>query len=299
MRYATALFAVLLIAAPARAQHERPAGHSSVALDPATTAEIEAVRAAVARYEDHAAAVADGYRRFGRRQGPGNALMGEHWFRKDRVGQPLDLMRPSTLVYATIDGERRLVGVAWTVYRRPGETLPEGFTGDADRWHVHHIDQMAAARAEGRPLLERIVERRRARGKLGAGDGRTELTMLHAWTGLDNPAGMFANDNVALPYARLGLPVEWASADDPAAARGIGLLLPEACESRTASSAACENAARRVRSALMEAKAGAIDPEELNAVAAGAWRDYSAGVLASLTPEQLARLEALRAATTH
>jgi hypothetical protein len=49
----------------------------------------------------------------------------------------------------------------------------------------------------------------------------------------------------------------------------------------------------------MEAKAGAIDPEELNAVAAGAWRDYSAGVLASLTPEQRSRLEALRAATTH
>jgi hypothetical protein len=287
MRSAIVLLATLVLAAPAFAQHEHHAAES----------EIEAVRAAVARYQDHAAAVADGYRHFTRNRGPGNALMGEHWFLPGASREPLDLERPSTLIYATIDGEKRLVGVAWGVYRRPGEPLPEGFTGDADHWHVHHVDQMAAARAIGRPLLERIVERRREQGTLGAGDGRTELTMLHAWTGLENPAGIFVNDNVALPYARMGLPLEWANPDDPAAARGVGLLLPEACEARAA--VACDDAAARVRAALEDALSGAIGPAAFNAAAAEAWRDYRAVAMASLTREQRERLAAMRAATTN
>ena len=296
MRYAIVLLASLFVAAPACAQHEHGAVPTPASLDPETASELEAVREAVARYEDHAAAVADGYRHFGRDRGPGNALMGEHWFVPGGSREPLDLERPSTLIYATIDGEKRLVGVAWSVYRRPGDPMPEGFTSEADHWHVHHVDRMAAARAIGRPLLERIVERRRERGKLGAGDGRTELTMLHAWIGLENPAGAFANDNVALPYARLGLPLEWANPDDPAAARGVGLLV-EACGDRAA--AACDDAAARVQAALEEARSGVIDPAAFNAAAADAWRDYRMAALASLTPQQRARLEALRAATTH
>jgi hypothetical protein len=301
MRYGIALFAILLVAAPASAQHEHGVPASG-ALDPAASRELEAVRATVARYEDHEAAVADGYRRFGRDLGPGNALMGEHWFLPGGSRDSLGLERPSTLIYASIDGGMRLVGVAWSVFRRPGDPMPEGFTGDADRWHVHHMDRMAAARAMGRPLLERIVERRLERGKLGGGDGRTELTMLHAWTGLENPAGVFVNDNVALPYARLGLPLEWADPGDPAAARGVGLLLPEACENgrmAEAASAACAEAAARVRGALEDAESGSLDPAAMNAVAAEAWRGYRKAALASLTPEQRERLAAMRAATTH
>jgi hypothetical protein len=124
--------------------------------------------------------------------------------------------------------------------------------------------------------------------------------MLHAWTGLENPAGMFVNDNVALPYARLGLPMEWADVDDPAAARGVALLLPEACADRPGvASSACDEAAARVRMALEDAQSGAIDPAAFNAVAADAWRGYRAVALAALTPEQRERLAAMRAATTH
>ena len=296
MRYAIVLLAALFHAAPAHAQHEHEAVPTPASLDSETMRELDAVRAAVARYEDHAAAVADGYRHLGRDRVPGNALMGEHWFVPGGSREPLDLERPSTLIYATIDGEKRLVGLAWSVFRRPGDPMPEGFTGEADRWHVHHVDRMAAARALGRPFLERIVERRRERGKLGAGDGRTELTMLHAWIGLENPAGAFANDNVALPYARLGLPLEWADPDDPAAARGVGLLV-EACGDRAAP--ACQDAASRVRAALEETRSGMIEPAAFNAAASDAWRDYRMAALASLTPEQRARLEALRSATTH
>lgn len=33
----------------------------------------------------------------------------------------------------------------------------------------------------------------------------TRVAVLHAWIWLDNPAGVFARDNWALPFARLGL----------------------------------------------------------------------------------------------
>lgn len=299
MRTLFVVLAAALWAVPACAQHEE---HASAALDQeapaAAAAEIETVRAAVARYEDRAAASADGYRRFG--DGAGNPLMGEHWFRRDLVDEPLDLERPSTLIYATIDGEKRLVGVAWTLYQRPGEPLPEGFAGDADHWHVHDVPALAAGLVADRPLLSRIVERRATRGELGAGDGRTELTMLHAWIGLENPAGMFANDNVALPYARTGLPLEWARADNPAAAKGVGLLLPGSCPERDAAVAdACDNAAARVGVAMENALSGTLEPTAFNAAAAEAWEDYAGVVFTSLTPEQRARLEALEAATMH
>jgi hypothetical protein len=94
--------------------------------------------------------------------------------------------------------------------------------------------------------------------------------------------------------------VKWADVDDPAAARGVGLLLPEACADRPgAASAACDEAAARVRAALGEAQSGAIEPAAFNAAAAEAWRGYRAEALASLTPEQRERLAAMRAATTH
>lgn len=109
---------------------------------PELAAQLAQVRAATARYRAHANAVRDGYRRFGR-EGP---LMGEHWYRLDLTHGAFDVARPSILQYAVLGGERGLVGVAYTVYRRPGEPLPEGFAGEG-----------------------------------GAGDGRTRLTMVHAW----------------------------------------------------------------------------------------------------------------------
>ena len=130
---------VLLAAAlpaPVLAQehvHDAHATHALSARDAeAQRAQIEAVRAATERYRDHANAVKDGFRLFGQ-EGP---LMGEHWYRRDLVGLPLDLRRPSTLQDANIGGRKVLVGVAYSVYRRPGEPLPEGFAGADDHWHT-------------------------------------------------------------------------------------------------------------------------------------------------------------------
>ncbi|MGH7461104.1 MAG: hypothetical protein ACREMA_08755 [Longimicrobiales bacterium] len=114
--------------------------------------------------QHHANAVAAGYRRFGN-EGP---LMGEHWYHPELVRKPLDLEHPATLQYATINGRRTLVGVAYNVYQRPGEPLPEGFAGSNDHWHVHDVPKLACALVTDRPLLRRLIERRAAQGKIGA-----------------------------------------------------------------------------------------------------------------------------------
>jgi len=189
-----ALLATAALPAPALAQahvHDAHAMHaaapSSVRDSAALRAQIEAVRAATERYRDHANAVKDGFRLFGQE----SPLMGEHWYRRDLVGESLDLRRPSTLQYANVGGRKVLVGVAYSIYRRPGEPLPEGFAGAEDHWHTHDVARLASAATADRPVLHWLVQRRIDRGKIGPG-GRNLLTMVHAWVWLDNPDGTFA-----------------------------------------------------------------------------------------------------------
>ena len=186
--------ALLLLAAPVAAQHVH--GAEPVAVDTALARQLDAVRKATERYRDHQNAVADGYKLFGS-DGP---LMGEHWYRPDLVRRhPLDLEHPATLQYVNINGKRELIGVAFGVYQRPGEPLPEGFSGNQDHWHVHDVTKLARTLTADRPLLRRAVERRIADGEMGAGDNRSQLVMVHAWVWSDNPDGMFAGKNPRIP----------------------------------------------------------------------------------------------------
>lgn len=267
--------------------------------DPELQAQIGAVRAATERYRDHSVAVADGYELFGQ-DGP---LMGEHWYRKDLVGEPLDLERPSTLQYLPLGDERVLTGVAYTLYRAPDDPLPEGFAGDTDMWHVHDLAKIARASTADRPLLRLLAERRIRAGKVGAGDGRIELTMVHAWIWLDNPDGMFAEEHRSLPYLRAGLPAEWAEGASSEAALGVALLADGTCARETRYTSFLSGADWRQRrdlgSACGESAAEArrgfasrdLDADGLNRLAERAWRDYLSARATILTPEQLARLE--------
>lgn len=304
-----ALLPLAVLPARAAAQehvHQMHAMHASApasaADDAALRAQIEAVRAATARYRDHANAVKDGFRLFGQE----GALMGEHWYRRDLVGQPLDLRHPSTLQYANINGRKVLVGVAYGVYRRPGDPLPEGFAGAEDHWHVHDVAKLATAATADRPVLRWLVQRRIEQGKVGPG-GRSLLTMVHAWVWLDNPDGLFAQQHRALPYLRAGLPAEWAAQGDTASAEGIELLVPGACRadvSRTdrlarldrpqarAMTSACEQHAAQLR-ATVDRHPGAA---AVNAAAARAWSGYLASRERILRPEQASRMHSVMAA---
>jgi hypothetical protein len=271
------------------AHHDQHASHT-----PPTelNAQIEAVRNATARYRDFENAERDGYKRFGK-EGP---LMGEHWYHPEIVKQPLDLQRPSTLQYAVIAGRRELVGVAYTVYNRPGDPLPAGFAGDDDHWHVHDVDKIARAITEDRPFVRWLVDQRIAKGKTGAGNGRTHLTMLHAWIWSDNPDGVFALEHKALPYLRAGIPVHFAHHADELAPYGVTLLDKRGCEwelgkikvlarpgkvQQRKLARACGVAAEQVRKS---------DVARLNDVASRAWQNYLSVRDLVLTAEQKERL---------
>lgn len=277
------------------------AGHNHVG---GASSELERmlaeVREATVRYRDIEVASADGYIRFGNIEGP---LMGEHWYHPDLVQEPFDHRRPSTLMYATIAGERVLVGVAYTVYRRPEDPMPEGFPGNADAWHIHDLEEIAHAMTEGRPVARWLVNRRLRRGKVGGGDGRTQLTMLHAWVWLENPAFVFANEHRALPYLRAGLPAEYADGARLHAANGVALLLDTQCQREreilekvarveqqqgAGLRQACAHAEATVRNAFASRPAA----PDLNGTAAAAWRRYEAAKESILTAEQVARLTA-------
>src|SRR6476619_5288883 len=106
MKAITLLALLAVISTPAFAQEHvhHAAASTSVRDSAALRAQIEAVRAATERYRDHANAVKDGFRLFGQE----SPLMGEHWYRRDLVGETLDLRHPSTLQYANVGGRKVL-----------------------------------------------------------------------------------------------------------------------------------------------------------------------------------------------
>jgi hypothetical protein len=304
------LLAALLAAAapPAAAQHAHHHHSAPAEQSPRPTSlpaevqrQLELVRAATARYRDFETARREGWTKFG----GDSPLMGEHWSPPARFGWdqppggPLDLTRPSNLQYAWIKGRRELVGVSYIVRQHPGEPLPDGFAGEADIWHVHDAEAIVAAATKERPLVGCLIG-----GWLNDNwrkDGRTRLAMAHAWIWSESPAGVFADDNLALPYLRAGLPTAFAKGAGRDAAMGINLLTPSGCreavdgdlwiakagaERSRLLRAACRVAAERVRAA----HAARVSPDVLNREAEAAWRTVESERRRLLTPRQLQRI---------
>jgi hypothetical protein len=155
-------------------------------------------------------------------------------------------------------------------------------------------------------VLHWLVQRRIRSGKVGP-DGRSLLTMVHAWVWLDNPDGTFAQQHRALPYLRAGLPAAWAASGDTASAEGIGLLAPGACRgeiSRLDRIARLDDGQERAIASTCEQHAAQLrgsidrngDPRTANAAAARAWTGYLASRDRVLRPEQAARARTVMAA---
>lgn len=164
------------------------------------------VRAATARYHDRAAAIADGYRAIG----PDAPAMGQHWVHPRRVlGGRVDPAEPSILMYTAIDGTTTLIGVAYARALVAGEADPAAPARASD-WHFH-----SGSVTDEATLPDHT-------GHLAGREDQARVAVLHAWTGVPNPAGPFAADNWALPFLRLGLT---PPADpDRTVARGLSLL---------------------------------------------------------------------------
>ena len=188
MRHAT----LVLVLVTASAGAQQPAAHGAHISD-TRSAEIAEFVAAARRgselYRDRNAAIAAGFRRLG-----GDfPSMGEHWAHPGKViAGRFDVADPPMLTYANIEGKPVLLGVVYAVPLERGEH-PPALPGGINAWHEHNgtVDEESFLPEHG--------------GDHSAMHAGTRLAILHVWTLLPNPAGDFAAENWALPFARLHL----------------------------------------------------------------------------------------------
>lgn len=291
---------LLLLAAPAAAQHSHHAGAPAAA-----RAQLDELTRSVSRYRDVRVAQADGWEPspVGREDAP---LMGEHWVRKGapeyEPGEPLDFTEPSNLQYAWINGRRELVGVSYVVRIAPGDPLPEGFAGDADQWHVHDVERAVAAATEGRWLLRLLANGWLDANYRNKGDNRSRLAMVHAWVTVPSPDGVFSTDNRALPYLRVGLPGTYAQGATAEAALGVNLAAKDGC-ANTLNGLLWIAHARDAQKRSLLATCAALGTEvrhsfaggarAVNAAGEAAWARLEAAKRATLSPDQLRRMDAI------
>ena len=201
----TFVFALLAVRVGGQ-EHAAHASANGSAASAELAAFVSAARLGTERYRDRNAAIAAGFRRLGR----DFPSMGEHWANPGKViAGRFDVADPAMLIYATIDGNPVLLGVVYAIPLDSGQPPPP-LPGGAKAWHEHNgtVDEESFLPEHGG---DRSLKR-----------GGTRLAILHVWTQLPNPAGHFAAENWALPFARLRL--EPPPAIPEAAARALSLV---------------------------------------------------------------------------
>lgn len=159
-------------------------------------------RAATERFKDLDVAVTEHYGKVG----PDFPAMGEHWVNAELIMRgEFDAARPAILTYTSISGKPTLTGVVYALALKRGEKPP--MLPWAAGWHDH---------------VGSIDEESLLFGHDHHSDDDMRLVVMHAWIWQTNPAGMFATDNWALPFARVG--VKHPVPAPEGAARAIALL---------------------------------------------------------------------------
>jgi hypothetical protein len=180
--------------------HTLPAAPNWPQLSERAREQVRAVERSVAEFDTPGKAHAAGFR-------PALGViptMGVHWVNRVRMSAGIDFEQPDHLLFSQIDGEQRLVGVAYAYLARDGEPEPDLFDGTLDRWHAH-----PELSPPGRPL-----------------------TMLHVWF-VASPDGPFAGHNPWLAYWAAGLepPAGWMQGTaEESRVRRLALALAESVE---------------------------------------------------------------------
>lgn len=200
-----------------------------------TDAVLAAARRAVAALGDTAAVRAAGYRPITELRIPdGLPFQGWHW----RRVQPGDTMpnvpldRPAFIMFGPVNGVSQRVGVAYSALVPLAEPALQGLGGDpVAKWHDHFWCDSVAAVPGG--FLVNDPAACSARG--GVVQPR-RTTMVHVWTDVPNPEGVYGHDNPALPFVAVGLGPPTAhdlhEAARMRATRALGLALAETYGSR-------------------------------------------------------------------
>jgi hypothetical protein len=205
------------------------------------------------RYADRNAAVDDGYRRVG----ADFPAMGEHWLNVRALrASTIDPAQPGLLIYATIQGAPRLLGVGYVLVTR-GNAQPIDAPGWPEAWHEHSgliADESGAALNENHTQTD------------------THFWVMHVWTSLANPDGATVADNWTLPYARAGMPAPRPLDADAAHALSLSVggdaflsdLLSDAGLRTTANAGVVDSAIAdaRVRISAARASSASIDGDE-------------------------------------
>jgi len=196
---------------------------------------MAAARRSVANLGDTAAVRAAGYIPITESRIPdGLPFQGWHW----RRVQPGDTMpevgldRPSFIMFAPMNGVSKRIGVAYTAALLLDAPAPAGLGGDAAaKWHDHFWCDSVPTAPGGFLVNDRAACDARG-GKLEP----RRTAMVHVWTDVPNPEGVYGHDNPALPFVAVGLtPPVAHDLHDPAqarAARALGLALAETYGSR-------------------------------------------------------------------
>jgi hypothetical protein len=161
----------------------------------ALAAELQRVRAAIAKYPTVADAVAAGYKP-GSQAAPGQ---GAHYTRIDLIDlDTFDPEQPAQLMYAGSQPASALIGAAHLMTVSDGKE-PEGLPGANDRWHLHaSMCLNASGEAVGADLPEDACSSLGGTVEEGPGGG---TWMLHTWLvpGCESDWGMFSNANPRFP----------------------------------------------------------------------------------------------------
>lgn len=166
---------------------------------------LTAARSAALRFPGPTDAIRAGYRKLG----PDFPSMGEHWIHPGKVmAGSVDPNDPPVLSYATIDGQKTLVGMAFTA-PLAADQAPPPHPFPKDVWHDHtnSVDEEAILLNHPSSLH-------------GSADSY-RIAMVHVWIPLENPDGVLAQHNWNLPFLRAGLD-PWPDASD-SARRGLSL----------------------------------------------------------------------------
>ena len=173
------------IAAQGHASHPPPADAAS----DGTAAFLSSAREGIKKYSDQRAAISAGFRRLGR----DFPSMGEHWVHPGKViAGRFDVADPAMLTYARIGGKPVLLGAVYAIPLERGQHPPP-LPGRVTAWHEHN-----GTVVEESFLPEHSSEQPETKEGM-------RLAILHVWTELPNPGGIFAAENWALPFIRLGL----------------------------------------------------------------------------------------------
>jgi hypothetical protein len=164
---------------------------------------LAAARRAVVRLNDTAAARAAGYRPITEIGVPDKVpFQGEHWslpIRDTTAVVPLD--RPAFLMFGPVNGVHRRIGLAYSTRLLLADPSPDGLGGDpAAKWHDHFWCDSVPDRPQGF-----VVNQPDACTSQGGVLNPRRAVMVHVWTDVDSPEGVYGHDNPALPFVALGL----------------------------------------------------------------------------------------------